>query len=183
MDLNVTAISLDNVNLPDSLVVYLILLILIVFILVGCYFSNTKLGFWMRKKVTFSATKKNTCKTNASILFIDDKDIPIASTLADDGWDVSKLRDADTDHELVKKSDIIFVDWKGVGKKISSENQGIALAENIKRKYGHNKYVILYSAREYSKPDGATCDDWINKGSDFSDYMDTITRACHVLCK
>ncbi|MFA5299967.1 MAG: hypothetical protein WC389_17410 [Lutibacter sp.] len=179
---SIISFDIDNFNLTIPWIILLLVILLLVVIII--YKSNTAWGFKLRKyiKLSLSINKESEIyKKQARILFIDDRDIPIADTLADDKWVVEKVRDAQVDDEKVKNANIIFVDWKGVGRKISSEAEGMALVENLKRKYGYKKYIILYSAREYQKPEGALADDWINKGSPFSTYSDTIKRASFAL--
>lgn len=176
--------DINNINIRDLGIAVPILIILVFFLFfVLIYKSHTVWGFKTRKFVRNPFSKKDSkhYKKFAKILFIDDKDIPIAETLEDDNWVVRKVRDAQLDSQEVKEANIIFVDWKGVGRKMSSESEGIELANSLKRKYGCEKYIILYSAREYQKPEGLSVDDWINKGSDFSTYSDKIQAAAFAL--
>lgn len=176
--------NLDNLYLNGkSVSVFLIILVLaLVFLLI--YQTKTSWGFRLRKSFIIPIIKsKNTdvYKNQARILFIDDSDIPLAQSLKDDNWKVEKMRDARVDDQKLKEANIIFVDWRGVGKKISSEDEGIALVEIIKRRYKYEKYVVLYSAQEYKKPEGTIADDWISKGSDYGVYLKKIDKASFVL--
>ncbi|MEK7453209.1 MAG: hypothetical protein AAB614_03170 [Patescibacteria group bacterium] len=63
--------------------------------------------------------KKSYTKDNTNILFIDDLEMPIVDNLKKAGYKVKKIRDVkDVDDADVKNSQIIFVDYKGVGKNI-----------------------------------------------------------------
>ncbi len=175
-------IDIDELNLGSSgtdAVVLILLLLLLIVVCLFIYQTRTALGFYLRKTFPIQLFRKeNQHKEATRILFIDDNDVPHARTLDDDKWSVKTIRDCDVDHAKVKEANIIFVDWKGVGKRISSESEGISLAENIKRKYGHKKYVVLYSSQEYEKPEGAACvDQWLRKGSSFSKYIAAINKA------
>ena len=175
--------NISTLNITSEISPLLIALIVALFLIL-IYISRTSLGFLLRKHIPimfFLKNKVSIYKNAACILFIDDQDVPIAETLKDEGWKVNKIRDARDDDEKVKNANIIFVDWKGVGRRISSEDEGISLVANIKRKYGSQKYVILYSAQEYRQPADISADDWISKGSDSSLYFQAIQRACFVL--
>jgi len=90
---------------------------------------------------------KNLDKTNAKILFIDDEDFPVVDSLKKGGWDVNKIKDIkDIQSEIIKRAHIIFVDYKGVGKKLAKKEEGLGLIRAIKNHYGSSKRVILYSA-------------------------------------
>lgn len=47
----------------------------------------------------------------------------------------------------IKNANIIFVDINGVGVTLFPKEQGLGLAEALKRKYPE-KYIVLYSAQE-----------------------------------
>ena len=52
--------------------------------------------------------------------------------------------------ENVQRSQIIFVDYKGVGNTLSEKREGgLGIVKAIKQAYGNKKRVILYS--EYSR--------------------------------
>ena len=157
----------------------LILLALVILIGFLVYKSHTRLGFYLRKKIplTFLGEDTTNYKNSVRILFVDDQDVQIAETLRDEGWQVAKARDARVDDQRVKDANIIFVDWRGVGRRINAEEEGISLVANLKMKYGHNKYIILYSAQEFTRPADIMADDWINKGSDSLKYFQTIQKA------
>jgi hypothetical protein len=85
-------------------------------------------------------------KSNSYIVFIDDEDFPVVDNLRQSGWSVEKLDDVfNIECEQVKRAQIIFIDNKGVGKVLSESDEGIGIAKLIKKFYGYNKRVILYS--------------------------------------
>ena len=98
--------NIDNITLTDisSNIIFWIFLAIIICIIIFIYNSKTKLGFKFRKKIRLSFSKVNTdnYKKFARILFIDDKDIPVAQSFEDDGWSVQKVRDAKIDDIQVK---------------------------------------------------------------------------------
>lgn len=99
-----------------------------------------------KHKVKDNILSKKTPKDLAVILFIDDEKFNMVNILKKAGWkNTSSKKDIiDMDDIDVYKSDIIFVDINGVGKKLF-ESQGIGLASALKDKYP-NKKIIIYSA-------------------------------------
>lgn len=91
--------------------------------------------------------KKKITKSNAFILFVDDENFPIVSTLASSGWNVKKVEDiTNLQDENIKRAHIIFVDYKGVGKTLSPNDEGLGIIKAIKDTYKEKKRVLLYSA-------------------------------------
>jgi len=94
--------------------------------------------------------KKSYSKDTTNILFIDDSDMPVVDNLKKAGYRVKKIRDVkDIDNAEVKNAQIIFVDYKGVGKNISENYEGLGLIERFTETYPKNKRVILYSASNF----------------------------------
>ncbi len=86
-------------------------------------------------------------KSNVLILFIDDEEFPIVENLRRAGWHTRRIKDiTNIDSSDIIAAQIIFIDYKGVGRVLSKQEQGIGLIKEIKRKYGSQKRVILYSA-------------------------------------
>ncbi len=88
-------------------------------------------------------------KEDVQILFIDDQEFKTVENLITAGWhntktikDVTNLNCAD-----VKNANIIFVDINGVGSVLFPKDQGLGLAEALKKKYPE-KYIVIYSAQE-----------------------------------
>ena len=81
------------------------------------------------------------------ILFIDDQKFDIIGVLKDAGWtNTKRIKDiTNLDSTDLRNSNVIFVDVNGVGKQLFPKDQGLGLAEAIKRKYP-DKHVVLYSA-------------------------------------
>ncbi|MDY0194202.1 MAG: hypothetical protein RBR93_11875 [Aliarcobacter butzleri] len=82
-----------------------------------------------------------------NILFIDDQKFKVVDILKTSGWintkitkDISSLDSAD-----VQNTDIFFVDIQGVGKKLDFQDEGLGLADALKRKYPTKK-IVIYSA-------------------------------------
>lgn len=94
--------------------------------------------------------KKDYFKETTNILFIDDSDMPVVENLKGAGYRVKKIRDIkDVDNSEVKNAQIIFVDYKGVGKNISETYEGLGLIERLIATYLKKKRVILYSAHNF----------------------------------
>lgn len=99
-----------------------------------------------QKKVTDVAV----LKTKTKILFIDDVNFKNIANLKNSGWNVSRIKDVtNLDDENVRTADIIFIDFKGVGRRVSDE-QGIGLVKALKSRYGDKKWLIFYSAHDVS---------------------------------
>jgi hypothetical protein len=98
------------------------------------------------KKINQEHQKKTWNKDNINILFIDDEYFSVVVNLIKAGWQVKKIKDIkDVQQEEVRRANIIFVDYKGVGKSFSEKDQGIGIIKAIKGYYGDSKRVILYS--------------------------------------
>lgn len=87
-------------------------------------------------------------RKSTSILFIDDDTkFKVVKILINEGWvntkSITDLKSYNDD--VIKSSDIVFVDVQGVGKILECKDEGLGLALNIKSKYS-NKKVVIYSA-------------------------------------
>nr|WP_315141181.1 response regulator [uncultured Flavobacterium sp.] len=87
-------------------------------------------------------------RKSTSILFIDDDTkFKVVKILVNEGWintkSITDLKSYNDD--IIKSSDIVFVDVQGVGKILECKDEGLGLALNIKSKYS-NKKVVIYSA-------------------------------------
>jgi hypothetical protein len=118
---------------------------------------------------------------NIQILFIDDTEMPVVQNLKKTGWIVEKIKDVkNLDDAIVKRSHIIFVDFKGVGRNISPQHEGIGLAIQLKKKYQKKKRIILYSANSSFSADSILKSDFdyidnrILKNADTTEFVDMI---------
>jgi len=136
-------------------------------------------GFWsyLNPKNWF---KKTYNKDNSSILFIDDLEMPVVDNLKKAGYKVKKIRDVkDVDDADIKNSQIIFVDYKGVGKNISQTYEGLGLIERLIELYPNKKRIILYSAHNFSNDVAMNAifnkaHNRISKNADTSEFMKLI---------
>lgn len=115
-----------------------------------------------------------------NILFIDDeiKDFEIVNTLRKNKYTIDTLEDVeDLYGEEIKKAKIIFVDFKGVGRKFG-EQQGIDLIKALKSTYKNKKTIILFSAhsRFSLSHDLNAGDDSIAKNASTQDFIDMIEK-------
>lgn len=107
---------------------------------------------------------KKVSKSNAHILFIDDKDFPVVQNLREAGWSTERIKDIrNLDQDNVQRAHIIFVDYRGVGKYLAENDEGFGLIKALKRKYEDSKRIILYS--EY----GRYKSDFITKAKEYAD--------------
>jgi hypothetical protein len=100
------------------------------------------------KTIQNSSAKTNgSLKDTTQILFVDDNhtEYKTVSLLKTGGWVKTKsVKDIiDLDAQIVKESQIIFVDINGVGKKLFKD-EGLGLASALKAKYPHKK-IVIYS--------------------------------------
>lgn len=87
-------------------------------------------------------------RKSTSILFIDDDTkFKVVKILVNEGWvntkSITDLKSYNDD--VIKNSDIVFVDVQGVGKILDCKDEGLGLALNIKSRYSEKK-VVIYSA-------------------------------------
>lgn len=111
----------------------------------------------------------------AKILFIDDKDCQIVTSLRRNNFDVRKIDDvlspvADPD---IQWSNIIFVDYKDVGKKLFGKKEGLGLISELKRIYGTNKRYVIYSSIQDF--DGLVEFPYIRKNASYDEFISLIT--------
>lgn len=87
-------------------------------------------------------------KANTRILFIDDEmdEFPVIQNLKDAGWSVEAVNDVqNVEEDVVRRSQVIFVDYKGIAQHLSEKEQGIGLIKLLKQTYKESKRVGLYS--------------------------------------
>lgn len=86
-------------------------------------------------------------KEQLQILFIDDENMPIVDTLRRAGYQVKKKQNITSEDDVdVRNSHVIFVDYNGVGGRLSDQ-QGAGVIKRIREKYLRTKYLVLYTAQ------------------------------------
>lgn len=125
-------------------------------------------------------------KSNIRVLFVDDEydQFSVIQNLIGARWSVTGIKDIqNVEEDIVKCSQIIFVDYKGVGKKLSRNEQGIALIKLLKKTYKKTKRVILYSGHDRFTlgDDFGAADDWLPKNSDTREFIDKINENIKLL--
>lgn len=121
--------------------------------------------------------RKNYNKHNLHILFIDDEEFPIVENLKDAGWSVEKIDDLkNIEDDSVLRSQIIFVDYKKVGRFLSKKEEGIGIIKALKGKYKKSKRVILYSGhnRFTLGHDIKAADNFLPKNADSYEFIQMI---------
>jgi len=111
----------------------------------------------------------------AKILFIDDKDCQIVINLKRNNFDVKKIDDVSspaTDVD-VQWSNIIFIDYKDVGKKLFGKKEGLGLINELKRVYGNKKRYVIYSTVQDFE--GLVDFPYIRKNATYDEYISLIT--------
>jgi len=137
---------------------------------------NAVTGVFKKKPLTLEEIKKRT-----HVLFIDDESFtPLLESIRRAGWNTSQINDvSNLDSEDIKKSDIIFVDYKGVGQVMTPSEEGIGLLRALKTKYPL-KHLIFYSGYAGVIPGDQVhdiADGWIQKNSDPYVYIARIESA------
>lgn len=109
-------------------------------------------NFFKRKnQKRFTQKSLPELKDKTRILFIDDEETALVSSLKDEGWHVKYMDDLDRyNNSDLKDAHIVCIDIKGVGKKLKIPEEGLGLVRNIKDKYPE-KRIILHSS--YSSHD------------------------------
>jgi len=125
--------------------------------------------------------EKPDLKSNIRILFIDDdKKFKIVRILKNAGWSyVELVTDVNNiDSPEIKEANIIFVDIKGVGRKLAFKGEGLGLVKAIKDRFP-DKRVVIYSATLDHDPfdEGfRSADDRIRKNAEPYQFESIIRR-------
>lgn len=116
-----------------------------------------------------------------NILFVDDDTkFKIIKILNVAGWINTKIvKDVENpDSDIVAKAHILFVDINGVGLKMQFKDEGLGLANYLKKKYPEKK-VIIYS----TEPNGdrfheafRKADDFLYKNADPIEFQEIIEQ-------
>lgn len=135
-----------------------------------------------------SKSKSNSnIKAITHILFIDDNNFPIVTSLKRAGWVNTKLKKKITsiDDPLILDSHIIFVDIVGVCKELFKD-EGLGLARALKEKYGDQKKIILYSAETEGNRFDKTIrmvDEALPKNAEVYEFIDLVDRFAQEIWK
>jgi len=111
----------------------------------------------------------------AKILFIDDKPCQIVTSLERNNFNVKKIDDvlSPANDLNVHWANIIFVDYKDVGKKLFGQKEGLGLITELKRVYGDKKRYIIYSSVQDF--DGLVEFPYIRKNASYDEFISLIT--------
>lgn len=129
-----------------------------------------------KKKLTVDELRKR-----IQILFVDDDPLNyILENIRKSGWNVRQVNEINSLYaEEVKNSDIIFVDYKGVGTTLTPTEEGIGLLKYLRSKYP-NKHLIFLSGYAGFIPGHEVHDianGWIQKNADPYIYIERIEAA------
>jgi hypothetical protein len=133
-----------------------------------------------KKSLSLEEIKKRT-----QILFIDDEPFDyVINGIRQANWNVKQIMEVyNPDSEDLKNADIIFVDFKGVGKELTPTDEGIGLLKLLKNKYP-KKYFIFISGYAGLIPGEKffdIADGWISKNSDPYVYIERIESAAKTI--
>ncbi len=133
------------------------------------------------KSASSTKDELDTRKKLTNILFVDDDTkFKIIKILNVAGWINTKIvKDIENpDSDLVKNSHILFVDINGVGIKMGFSDEGLGLANYLKKKYPEKK-VILYSTESAGNRFHEALrkvDDFLYKNADPSEFQEIIEQ-------
>ncbi len=135
--------------------------------------SNFNFNFKKNKK-----EKNNFDKNNVNILFIDDEEFPVVKNLSKQlNWNAKRISDLTDLHDKeIVRSQIIFVDYEGVGNILSPKEKGLGIVKALKETYGESKRVILYSGHSTFPVDAKLelADNRLTKNSDLYEFIRII---------
>ncbi len=120
-------------------------------------------------------------RKNIQVLFIDDEPLDsILDNVRQSGWNVRQVNEVDNIYsDEVKNSDIIFIDYKNVGSKLTPTEEGIGLLKYLRHKYP-TKHLIFFSGYAGFIPGHevhSIANGWIQKNSDPYVYVERIEAA------
>ena len=133
------------------------------------------------KSASSTKDELDTRKKLTNILFVDDDTkFKIIKILNVAGWINTKIvKDIDNpDSNLVKNSHILFVDINGVGVKMGFVDEGLGLANYLKKKYPEKK-IVLYSTESAGNRFHEALrkvDDFLYKNADPSEFQEIIEQ-------
>jgi len=125
---------------------------------------------------------KTLTKNSVRILFIDDNKFPIIENLKNAGYQVNWLKDIKKiDDPKVIDAHVLFVDYKGVGKNLSQNKEGVGVCKMLKERYKESKYIVLCTGEsipnELLKEIKSVSDDIVTKSLETTDFIDIINTA------
>ena len=138
-------------------------------------------SFWDNLFKLLRFCKKNILlnKDSIRILFIDDNKFPIIENLKSAGYVVDWIRDIKSiEDPKVIDAHILFVDYKGVGKNLSQNKEGVGVCKKLKDTYKETKYIVLCTGEsipnELLKEIKSVSDDIITKSLETTDFINII---------
>lgn len=141
-------------------------------------------SFWdnISQWLLFAGKNKVLTKHSVRILFIDDNKFPIIENLRNAGYVVNWMKDIKSDDDpKVIDSHILFVDYKGIGKNLSQNKEGIGVCKILKDKYKETKYIVLCTGEsipnELLKEIKTVSDEIITKSLETTDFINIINTA------
>lgn len=124
-------------------------------------------------------------KIKTNILFIDDQVFKKVDNLEMAGWkNITQITTvSNIDIPEIIEADIVFVDYKGVGKNYSNE-QGVGVIKALKDRYKNKKWVILYSAHSFDLDVFSTgADSYLGKNSNVYEFEQKIIEGAKKIIK
>lgn len=147
----------------------------ILFVLLGVaiiyYLNKTR-----KRALSFSEAR-----ALAKILFIDDKGCQIVVSLRRNGFEVRKIDDvtAPSTDKNVQWANIVFIDYKDVGKSLYKQKEGLGLIADLRNIFGSSKrYVIYSSVQDF---EGLVGFPYIRKNASYDEFIARIVTEMNSL--
>ncbi|HCC05338.1 TPA: hypothetical protein DEP58_03465 [Patescibacteria group bacterium] len=126
--------------------------------------------------------KVSLTKESIRILFIDDNKFPIIENLKNAGYIVDWIKDIKSvEDSKVIDAHVLFIDYKGVGKNLSQNKEGIGVCKKLKDTYKESKYIVLCTGEsipnELLKEIKSVSDEIITKSLETTDFINIIDTA------
>lgn len=136
----------------------------------------------LSKWLGFSKKKMPLTKDSIRILFIDDNKFPIIENLKSAGYIVDWIKDIKSiEDSKVIDAHVLFIDYKGVGKNLSQNKEGVGVCKKLKDTYKETKYIVLCTGEsipnELLKEIKSVSDDIITKSLETTDFINIIDAA------
>lgn len=140
-----------------------------------------KAGNFIKDRFSKKILSIDEIKKKTQVLFVDDEDFSATlEIIRGAGWNARQINDiTNFQSEEIKNSDIIFMDYIGVGKILTPKDEGIGLLKQLKSRYPE-KFIIFYSGYAGYIPGHefhSIVDAWIDKHADPYVYIDQIEVA------
>jgi hypothetical protein len=125
---------------------------------------NFNFGKQQEKVREISSEEFDKIKFKARVAIVDDEEVPAASHLESDGYNIAKYADIEEIDGFIRKQyHVVVLDIQGIGKKIAAKNEGWGILKYLKEEHPHI-VVIVFTGADWS----------ITKYKEYSDLADFV---------